>query len=181
MTAIASKAFFIVGCTVLTLSACAPTMESVGDRVEVDEPHHLYSGNRKPPEELAQVSVVGQPTTFVEVFNGVNRRDFSVGKAFVYLLPGVNSLKVRYNFGGFYTAQTFTELVELRETLQAGHTYALHFNYTDSTKQTIRFRLVDYGQDVPRRCVVYGLAYGGPIASQFLECIQRHSAPTTPR
>jgi hypothetical protein len=142
----------------------------VGPRLDGDEPQHLYSGDMKPPSALAQVSVVGQEgRSFIEFFDGHERRGSSWSdKAFVFMLPGQHRFKVRYLFGGTFTSGQITDLVELTETLQAGHSYALHFTTTEDRR--VRFRLVDYGANVPRRCFPYGLN-AGPTSPNFVRCV----------
>jgi hypothetical protein len=147
-------------------------MEAVGKRLDAEEPHHLYQGERKPSAALAQVSIVGQSgKSYIEVFDGVERRGSAWSdKAFVYMLPGKHQLRVRYLFGGTFTDGQATDLVELNENLEADHSYALHFTYAEDTKTKVRFKLVDYGSGVPRRCVSLGLRDGGPSSPTFVKC-----------
>ena len=161
----------------VVVSACVSTMESVGKRLDASEPHHLYEGERKSAIDLAQVMVVGQIGASIEFIDGVDRRKaVGVDKAFVYLTPGPHRLQVQYSLGGTFTSGQYTQLVELQVSLQASHSYALHYTHVDETKQSLRFRLVDYGISVPRRCVLLGIHNGGPTFPPVRSCIMGDGA-----
>lgn len=152
-----------------------PTMETVGRRADAEEPHHLYQGEKESASALAQVSVVGQGgRCFIEEIDGVDRRSASWSdRAFVYLKPGEHHLKVRYKFGdAMFVGGQVSDLVDITPDLRANHTYALHFVYADQDQREVRFRLIDYGVNVPRRCVNLGLRDGGPSAPSVISCIR---------
>lgn len=168
----------LIALTSLWLSACALDPDSIGKRLDASEPLHMYPGAHRAPNELAQISVVGQGgVATIESIDGNGRRGVTSGwsgYAFVYVLPGSHEIEVKYAVGGILNSGVATNLVKLDERLEAGHSYALHFDL-DRESKSVHFKLADYGIDVPRHCVLAGIRDGGPSAPSFAACLH---APT---
>jgi hypothetical protein len=165
----------LIALTSLCLSACALDPASIGKRLDASEPLHMYAGAHRAPQELSQISIVGQEgVATIESIDGNSRRGVSSGwsgYAFVYVLPGSHEIEVKYAVGGVLTSGVATNLVKLEERLDAGHTYALQFDLDRESKK-VHFKLVDYGIDVPRHCVLAGIRDGGPGAPSFAACLR---------
>jgi len=152
----------------LLLNGCV----SVED-VQKLEPAHMYEGPHRSPAELVTLSIVGQVgQVLVRGVDDVHSSFWgnSLNSAYVYILPGPHRLKVQYLHGTPMTGMDYTNEVDSEVEMLAGHTYAVHFELARDDKK-VKFQLVDYGSDFPKKCIIFGIRDGGPAASSVKKCV----------
>lgn len=154
-----------------------PTMQSVSDANEKDQPEHHYAGPRQQPQELAFLFTLGERALlFVRSLDDENLGSAAQTVTLplqLYLLPGKHVVHAQYvTVTNLATGSSSTRspLIPLEGDLQANHSYVVMFDASQGNR--MKFKLVDLGASFPRGCAVYAI-HKGIDSAGLRDCVSK--------